>query len=213
MFQFQKTFKTIVSTGILSLFVGITETTMAQVIINEVDADNSGTDMSEFVELFDGGSGNTDLSGLVVVFFNGSDDASYQSFDLDGFSTDANGFFLLGNSGVTPTPGIIFNNNSLQNGADAVALYTGDTADFPNDTPVTTNNLLDAIVYDTSDADDPGLLPLLNTGQPQVNEDGAGNKDNHSNQRIPNGTGGACESCPSASWRPSRRFRASEPRR
>ena len=32
---------------------------------------------------------------------------------------------------------------------------------------------------------------LLNAGQQQVNEDGGGDKDNHSNQRCPNGTGGA----------------------
>jgi hypothetical protein len=56
---------------------------------------------------------------------------------------------------------------------------------------VTTTNLIDAIVYDTNDSDDSGLLPLLNAGEPQVNEGGAGDKDNHSNQRCPNGTGGA----------------------
>jgi len=191
MFQLQKLFRTIALSGILSLLPGMTETTTAQIIINEVDADTPGVDSLEFVELYDGGTGNTDLSGLVIVFFNGSDDASYQAFDLDGFSTDANGFFLLGNSAVTPTPSIIFNNNGIQNGADAIALYTGDATDFPNDTPVTTNNLIDAVVYDTNDNDDAGLLPLLNAGQPQVNEDGAGDKDNHSNQRIPNGSGGA----------------------
>ncbi|MCH7755307.1 T9SS type A sorting domain-containing protein [candidate division KSB1 bacterium] len=191
MFQLQKIFRIIAFSSILSLLFGMTEITTAQIIINEVDADTPGVDSLEFVELYDGGTGNTDLSGLVIVFFNGSDDASYQAFDLDGFSTDANGFFLLGNSAVTPTPSIIFNNNGLQNGADAVALYTGDATDFPNDTPVTTNNLIDAVVYDTNDNDDAGLLPLLNAGQPQVNEDGAGDKDNHSNQRIPNGSGGA----------------------
>jgi len=157
------------------------------IVINEIDADTPGTDDMEFVELYDGGAGNTDLSGLVLVFFNGNGDVSYNAFDLDGFSTDANGFFLLGNSAVTPTPSIIFSNNGLQNGADAVALYTGDATDFPNGTPITTTNLLDAIVYDTNDPDDPGLLILLNSGQPQVNEDGAGSKDTHSNSRVPDG--------------------------
>ena len=70
------------------------------------------------------------------------------------------------------------NTDLIQNGADAVALYQADAADFPNDTPVTTANLIDAIVYDTDDGDDAGLLPLLNAGQPQVNEDGGdGDKD------------------------------------
>jgi hypothetical protein len=41
-------------------------------VINEVDADQVGTDSAEFVELFDGGVGNTDLTGLVLVLVNGS---------------------------------------------------------------------------------------------------------------------------------------------
>ncbi len=163
----------------------------ADVIINETDADTASTDVLEFVELYDGGGGNTPLDGMVVVFYNGSSDSSYSAYDLDGFSTDANGYFLLGNTAVVPTPSIIFGSNGLQNGADAAALYTGDDTDFPNGTAVTTSSLLDAIVYDTNDGDDAGLLVLLNAAQPQVNEGGAGDKDNHSNQRCPNGSGGA----------------------
>jgi predicted extracellular nuclease len=164
------------------------------VIINEVDADQVSTDSAEFIELYDGGVGNTALDGLVLVLFNGSDDASYLSFDLDGQSTDGDGYFVLcGDAGnvancdldVSP------NTNLIQNGADAVALLVGDAADFPNDTPVTTDNLLDAIVYDTDDGDDAGLLVLLNAGQPQVNERGGGDGTGHSNQRCPNGEGGA----------------------
>ncbi len=161
------------------------------VIINEVDSDTAGTDTLEFIELFDGGVGNTELDGLVVVLFNGSNNLSYNAFDLDGFSTNAEGYFVLGNAAVTPSPSIIFSGNGLQNGADAVALYVDDASSFPNGTGVTTNNLADAIVYDTSDADDAELLVLLNAGQPQVNENGGGSKDNHSNQRCPDGSGGA----------------------
>ncbi|MBN2173603.1 MAG: T9SS type A sorting domain-containing protein [Bacteroidales bacterium] len=160
------------------------------VIINEVDSDTESTDVLEFIELYDGGFGNTDLTGLVVILYNGSNDASYAAYDLDGFSTDANGYFLLGNSGLVPTPSIIFANNFLQNGADAVALYLGDDTDFPNGTPVTNVNILDALVYDTNDGDDTGLLDVLTPGQPQINEGERGNPAGHSNQRIPNGSGG-----------------------
>src|SRR5262245_21039874 len=45
------------------------------VLINEVDADSSGADTAEFVELY--GPPNTPLDGLCVVFFNGSNDGSY----------------------------------------------------------------------------------------------------------------------------------------
>ncbi|MFZ5916290.1 MAG: Ig-like domain-containing protein [Chloroflexota bacterium] len=159
------------------------------IVINEVDADTPGTDELEFVELYDGGVGNTSLDGLVVVFYNGNGDTSYAAFDLDGFSTDADGYLVLGNSGVAPD--ITFNGNTLQNGADAVALYVGDAAGFPNGTAVTTANLIDAIVYGTDDPDDAGLLVLLNAGQPQVDENGGGDSAQHSNQRCPNGSGGA----------------------
>ena len=71
------------------------------------------------------------------------------------------------------------------------AFCAGNATDFPAGTAVTTANLLDAVVYDTDDADDPGLLALLNAGQPQVNENGGGSGDTQSIQRCPNGTGGA----------------------
>jgi hypothetical protein len=79
----------------------------------------------------------------------------------------------------------------LQNGADAVALFAGNATDFPNGTVVSTTNLIDAMVYDTDDADDPGLLVLLNADQPQVNENGGGSGTTHSSGRCPNGSGGA----------------------
>jgi len=161
--------------------------------INEVDADTPSTDTLEFVELYDGGTGNTMLTGLVVVFYNGKYDNSYAAYDLDGYSTNEDGYFLLGNSGVTPTPDIIFSSNGLQNGEDAVAIYNADGTDFPNYSPITTTNLTAAVVYDTNDDDDPALLVLLDADQPQLNEDGGGDKDIHSNQRCPNGRGGLRE--------------------
>lgn len=173
------------------------------VVINEIDSDTPGTDVLEFVELFDSGIGNTSLDGLVVVLYNGSNDLSYAAFDLDGYSTDANGYFLIGNSGVTPSPSFTFGNGVLQNGADAVALYVGNASSFPSGTAVTISNLLDAVVYDTDDADDTALLVLLNAGQPQVNENAAGDGVNHSLQRIPNGAGGARNSATYAPFPPT----------
>ncbi len=158
-------------------------------VINEVDADTSGTDTAEFVELFDGGAGNFSLNGYTIVFFNGTNDKSYYAIDLDGYSTNANGYFVLGNSGVN-LASATFPTNTLQQGADAVALYVGDATSFPNGTTATTVNLVDAMVYDTDDADDTGLLVLVNGGQPQVNEEGAGDGARDSNQRCPNGSGG-----------------------
>jgi DNA/RNA endonuclease G (NUC1) len=159
------------------------------IVINELDADTPGTDVAEFVELFDGGAGNTPLDGLVVVFINGNGGGSYAAFDLDGFATDAGGYFTLGNAGVSGVD-LVFNSNVLQNGEDAVALYAANASDFPAGTPLTTANLRDAVVYDTDDANEPALLALLNAGQFQVNENGGGSGTAHSSQRCPNGSGG-----------------------
>lgn len=162
-------------------------------LINEVDADTPGTDVAEFVEIYDGGAGNTSLTGYVLVLFNGNGDVSYQAFDLDGHSTDGNGYFVLcGNAANVPNCDwdVSPESDLVQNGADAVALYQDDATSFPNGTAVTTTNLVDALVYDTSDADDPGLLPLLNAAQPQINENENGMSATESNQRCPNGSGG-----------------------
>ncbi len=157
----------------------------AIVLINEVDSNTPAIDELEFVELYDNGAGNTSLNGMVIVFYNGSGDVSYAAFDLDGFSTDANGYFVLGNPSVVGVD-MTFPTNFLQNGPDAVALYQANASAFPAGTPVTTSNLLDAVVYDTADLDDPGLL-VLTPGQQQVNEDEAGNSDFFSNQRCGGG--------------------------
>ena len=166
-----------------------------KVMINEIDADTPGSDTAEFVELYDGGVGNTPLDGLVVVFYDGdtgSSKASYAAFDLDGYSTDANGYFVMGNPGVAGAS-LIFDPGQfglLQNGPDAVGLYIGNATDYPAGTNATTTNLLDAVVYGTDDPNASGLLPLLNAGQPIANENAAGNSQTQSNQRCPNGQGG-----------------------
>ena len=171
----------------------LTQSAAAELMINEADADQSGTDTGEFIELFDGGSGNTALDGYTLVLFNGSNDSSYQAFDLDGYSTGSDGYFVLcGDSSVTAGCDLDVSpdSNLIQNGADAIALYQAGASEFPYGTAVTTTALVDALVYDTNDSDDSGLLVLLNAAQPQVNEGGEGDKDSHSSQRCDNGSGG-----------------------
>ena len=128
----------------------------AQIVINEIDADQSSSDTAEFIELYSSNP-NTSLDGYILVFFNGSNDSSYKTIDLAGLSTDANGFFVLGNAGVV-NANVELPLNSLQNGQDALALYQDSVANFSNGTATTTVNLIDAIVYDTSDPDDTVLL-------------------------------------------------------
>jgi endonuclease/exonuclease/phosphatase family metal-dependent hydrolase len=167
------------------------------IVINELDSDTPSTDTAEFIELYDGGVGNISLTGYVVVFFNGgmANNPSYLTLDLTGKQTDAQGFFLLGNSGVTPTPGLTFNNNTLQNGPDGVGLYFGVAASsIPNGTlptaAVLSGKLKDAIVYDAGTVldDDADLRADLNPGHPLVYEHQNGNVTGHSNSRVPDGS-------------------------
>jgi hypothetical protein len=160
-------------------------------VINEMDCDQAGTDAGEFIELYDGGLGGQSLAGYCIVFYNGgaAGDASYFAMDLTG-STDVNGYYLIGNTGVLPAPVQTWADNTLQNGADAIALYFAAASSFPNGTLPTTTNLVDAVVYDTSDPDDAALIAALTPGQPQVNEDANLMGISESIGRCPNGSGG-----------------------
>ncbi|WP_404307061.1 beta strand repeat-containing protein [Neorhodopirellula lusitana] len=157
------------------------------IVVNEVDADTPGTDSAEFIELF--GPAGTSLDGLTVVLYNGSDDASYDSIDLDGYSIPADGYFVIGSASVPNVDLVEFTTNGIQNGADAVALVVGDASSYPNDTPIASlaaGNIVDAMVYDTNDGDDSALLTGVDETT-QYNEDENSDKDNHSNSRVPNG--------------------------
>lgn len=167
----------------------VEDLTADYVMINELDADTPGTDSAEFIELYDGGVGNTNLDGLIVVFWNGANDTSYRTIDLNGFDTDSEGYFLLGNSEVAGAD-IVFPDGTLQNGPDAVGIYAAHQAEFPSGTPLKFEGLIDAIVYGPAAQIDEELLALLEPDQPQVDEAARGNGPGHSLQRCPNGEGG-----------------------
>jgi hypothetical protein len=139
---------------------------VSQVFINEIDADNPGSDVREFVEL-KSSTPNFSLNGYVLVFFNESNTASYYAYDLDGFVTDANGIAHFGNILVSPSPIGTIPSNKIQNGPDVVALYLGNATDFPytttTGTTATLTNLIDAIAYSNSNTTVPtNLMSLLN---------------------------------------------------
>ena len=136
-----------------------------QVFINELDSDTPSTDDREFIEL-KSTTPNFPLDGYVLVFFNGNAasstaNQSYYTIDLDGLTTDANGIILIGNALISPAPDKIFPDNIIQNGADGVGIYLGNASDFPEFTLATTTNLIDALMYDTNDADATALMNVL----------------------------------------------------
>ena len=161
----------------------------SQLFVNEIDSDTDSFDELEFLEI-KSESPNFSLNGYIVVFFNGSSsgaDSSYLTLDLNGFQTDLNGLFLIGNINVSPSAQLIIPNSSIQNGADAVAIYEASVDDFPDSTLATTVNLIDALVYDTSDSDDDNLMALLGLNS-QINENENGNKTTESIQRANDGS-------------------------
>ena len=142
-----------------------TSVSFGQVVINELDSDTPSTDDREFIEL-KSTVPNFPLDGYVLVFFNGNvgsttANQSYFTIGLNGLTTDANGILLIGNSLVSPSPDKTFPDNIIQNGADGVGLYTGSPDDFPDFTLATSTNLVNALMYDTNDADATALMNLL----------------------------------------------------
>ncbi len=170
----------------IGMFAGGGEPPARTVVINEIDADQDGTDMAEFVELYDGGAGGTSLDGLSLVLFNGglAGDPEYRTVSLDGQVTDADGYFVVGSALVENVDLVAWTSNGLQNGADAVALYEGAPPEAP-----TTEGLVDAVVYGTNDAPDTALLAALGLSAQADESGGEGGSTADSLQRVPNGAG------------------------
>lgn len=176
-----------------AVYVMISTVAIGQVVINELDCDTPGIDTMEFLELLSD-TPNFPLDGFVVVFFNGSEsggNSSYFTVDLDGYQTDINGLLLIGSNSVSPVPQFLIPENTIQNGADAVAIYEGSDTDFPEETLATIDDLIDVLIYDTSDADDVDMIAIFSahpdfTDIQQINE-GSGNNTN-SIQRNNDGT-------------------------
>ncbi|MGK4568517.1 endonuclease [Flavobacterium sp. 3HN19-14] len=163
----------------------------SQVVINELDADTPSTDVMEFIEL-KSATPNFPLDGYVLVFFNattnGDSNLSYLAIDLDGYTTDLNGIFLLGNPNVTPSPAITIGVGIIQNGLDAVAIYHGNAADFPTNTAGTTANLIDALCYSNSNTIQPTALMTALNQTVCVNENQGSAAATKSIQRKNDGT-------------------------
>ncbi len=157
---------------------------IAQFVINEIDVVSNGND---FVELY--GNANTSTDDYTIVLYDGDTDLSTAVISLNGLSTDTNGYLLI--------------NNALEDGADAVALYVADASNFMVGDPITATDLMDAVVYDSGQADDNELLTLLNPGQPQVNEAANGNAAVESLIRCTNGSGGQLNTSSFKAFTPS----------
>ena len=150
---------------LLPYFLFISFFSSAQVVINEVDADNPGSDTKEFIEL-KSVTPNFSLNGYVLVFFNGTSSGlskvSYMAIDLDGYTTDINGIIHFGNVDVTPAAAGLISSNSIQNGPDGIGLYLGNATDFPLNTEATALNLINGIAYTGSATQATAIMSAFN---------------------------------------------------
>lgn len=176
--------KSIIKKAIFLLIFASNTFVFSQIRINELDSDTFSIDDKEFIEL-KSTTPNFTITNYILVFFNGTGtnaNKSYYLINLNGLTTDANGILLLGNNLVSPVPDRIFTNSVIQNGPDGVGLYQGTPADFPLNTLASSTNLIDAIVYETNDAQIPTLQGLLNVSF-QINEGANSQQTSQSIQR------------------------------
>nr|XP_013795383.1 PREDICTED: uncharacterized protein LOC106482364 isoform X1 [Apteryx mantelli mantelli]XP_013795384.1 PREDICTED: uncharacterized protein LOC106482364 isoform X2 [Apteryx mantelli mantelli] len=123
-------------------------TQVAKLLISEINPDNpGGREDTEYVELFYTGRTRFDLQGYWLVLYNGKNSLAYRVLDLSGHHTNELGYFLVGSSAVSPAPMIRLPSNTIQNGADAVALYYSNTTFYKVNMAVTAEGLVDAVVY------------------------------------------------------------------
>lgn len=178
---------------IILVFIQWSSMIAAQIlVINELDCDTPGLDNLEFIEL-KSSAPNFTMDGYTLVFFNGSTNggnASYLALDLDGYATDVNGIFLIGSNSVTPFPQYIIPENTIQNGADAVAIYRADAQDFPEGTvALSDHRIVDVMVYGTNDADAVTLLDIFKSFKANITQVNEGSSNNtNSIQRQNDGT-------------------------
>ena len=185
---------TAISSGFLNATVDVTvvdDSDSAAVfsrdlVINEFDAENVGTDTEEFIELLNPTAAEVSLDNLYLVVFNGADDENSLVIDLSGGTISAGGYYVIGNSAVPSVDQAL--GGSLQNGPEGIALYGGFFDVLPQNDfgpAAVPGELLDAVVYASrSGASYADLATLLNFTGSQIPD-----TETESVGRIPNGTG------------------------
>lgn len=133
----------------------------AQLVINEVDYDQPGTDNAEYIEILNTGASPLDLVNLNVVMFNGASGSAVEYASLSGSSWPVlppGGYFVIcANAGTTNCNAVVTpSTNLIQNGPmDAIALVWTE-----NPTPL----VMDVLSY-------AGTLPGEVEGTGTTNED------------------------------------------
>ncbi len=151
-----------------------------RLLINEIDYDQSGGDIAEFIELYNPGPARVDLSGAQLSLFNGNADMEYLSIDLSGGGVLASGeYFIIGSPLVTDLlpEGVrsISLSGTIQNGgADPDGIRIEDQS----------GRIMDALSYEGSGS----LIEGYTEGSGVIDGDDPSIAPNGSLSRCPNGT-------------------------
>lgn len=163
--------------GGMTILAALASHAGADLVINEIDYDQPGTDIAEFIEIKNTGPSAIDLQDYMLELVNGSDDSIYNTISLPAVNLTAEDYFVIcGNAANVPNCNLDASpdSNLIQNGApDAVGLrntvsgvlvdtvsYEGSTAGYTEtsgeglvDNPAHTDHGLSR-VPDATDTDD-----------------------------------------------------------
>ena len=127
-------------TGVSARFIELIEIPGANLVINEIDYDQAGTDTEEFLEIYNPTGSPVNLDGYTVELVNGSTDVIYDTIALPAVDLAPDDYFVIcSNAATVPNCDLDDDPDTdfIQNGApDAVGLRDG------------TGALVDAVSYE-----------------------------------------------------------------
>jgi len=127
-------------TGVSARFIELVEIPGGNLVINEIDYDQAGTDGEEFIEIYNPTGSAVNLDGWVVELVNGSNGSVYDTIALPAVDLAADDYFVIcANAATVPNCDLDDDpdTNFIQNGSpDAVGLRDG------------TGSLIDAVSYE-----------------------------------------------------------------
>lgn len=108
-------------------------TTASAQVFNELYISHTGTDDQEFIEIC--AQPNEDLSALVVLVLEGDESSNEGTIDRVYAlgTTDANGFYVLGDDAVAAKDVSIGASNTLENGSGTFLIVSGFTGALGDD--------------------------------------------------------------------------------
>jgi len=127
-------------TGMSAQYIHLVEIPGANLVINEIDYDQAGTDTEEFLEIYNPTGSPVNLDGYTVELVNGSTDVIYDTIALPAVDLAPDDYFVIcSNAATVPNCDLDDDPDTdfIQNGApDAVGLRDG------------TGALVDAVSYE-----------------------------------------------------------------